>query len=1004
MSRLRGSLGVLAIAAAVAAALASSAPAQENIVVDANIFWDNDGGSYASDSGGASCPHGSITNTQLATSIFDNQTIDPQLSDPYNINAPDWSPLGTSPAIGGNVNARIVKVWDLDPWFSEVCYTGAASTGDRWWDGWTYFNYNNGAGRTDIPAGTPIDVFTISSNTTWTNGNKYRLNGRVDVQAGATLTIEPGVVVLGSGVGSYLVVERNADLIVNGTRQNPVIFTSGAAPGNQFPGDWGGIVIHGNAVANCADVDGCGLTSVAGDCESEGGAGFFGGSNDADDSGSIRFARVEYAGQEISPNNELNAWTFNAVGTGTEVNYLQAHLGTDDNFEWFGGTVKTKFLVSTGGDDDNIDWQMGYRGRIQFAVCQQAGSAITPNADAGIEADNNENDSDCEGRSNPILSNLTLIGTGSNPGGARGIRLRRGTAGVVVNSIVAGFSNVGLRVESSALDNCAGTSPTDATCPTVVCDSLMVDANIFYDNDGGSYATDSGGASCWHGSINNTDLATTIFDNQTLDPDLADPYNLSTPDWSPNSGSPTLPFNGNHRAVRVRDLDPWFDEVCFTGAADFGDRWWQGWTYFNYNNGAGRTDIPAVAPIDVFTVSSDTTWTTGTKIRLNGRVDVQAGFTLTVEPGVVVIGSGIGSYLVVERNADLIVNGTQAQPVIFTSGASPGNQFPGDWGGVVIHGNAVANCADVDGCGLTSVAGDCESEGGAGFFGGADDADDSGSLRYARVEYAGQEISPNNELNAWTFNAVGTGTEVEYLQAHLGTDDNFEWFGGTVKTKYLVSTGGDDDNIDWQMGYRGRIQFAVCQQAGSAVTPNADAGIEADNNENDSDCEGRSCPILANLTLIGTGNNPGGARGIRLRRGTAGVVVNSVVQGFSNVGLRVESSSLDVCASQVTLDDINCGAVAGVDDRVLPAVFTTFAAPNPMVNATSINFSTDLGGRAVVQVFDVTGRLVDVIQDGYLSAGDHSVHWDGASTASGTYFYSVVTPSGKATGKLVVVK
>ena len=1006
MSHHQGARGLLLAAMACLGLLVAGSPAiAQNVVVDANVFWDNDGGDYAADAGGAACFDGPyVDNADFATRVFDNLSANPLLSDPHNLAAPDWSPMVGSAALPGHPGYRVVKIWDVDPWFSEVCYNGGAAQGERWWEGWTYFNYNDGAGRTDIPAGFTDVVSDIAGNTFWAGGVTYRLNGRIAVKAGATLTIAPGAVIVGAGPGSYLVVERDGDIVANGTQGAPIIMTSGSAPGSQFPGDWGGLVIMGKAVANCAGVTGCGLTSVVGDCESEGGAGFFGGSDDNDSSGSLRFVRVEYAGQEISPNNELNAFTFNAVGRGTQISYLQAHLGTDDLFEWFGGTMQAKYLVATGGDDDNFDWQMGYRGRVQFAVCQQADIITTPNADAGIEADNNEFDEQCAGRSNPILSNLTLVGTGPEAGGSRGIRLRRGTAGTVVNSVIAGWSNVGLRVEPSSLDNCSGATPADAACGAKG-DSLIVDANIFFDNDGGSYAADTGGSACWHGLISNTQLATVLFDNRTIDPMISDPYNKNAPDWSPQAGSPTLPNNANHRVVEVWNTDGFFDQACYAGAADFNERWWEGWTYFNYADGAGRTDIPGGAPIDVVAdVNANTTWFSGNVYRLNGRIAVNPPATLTIQAGTVIVGAGVGSYLVVERNADIDVQGTASQPVIFTSGSAPGSQFPGDWGGVVVHGNAVANCAGVTGCGLTSVVGDCESEGGAGFFGGSDDNDSSGSLRFVRVEYAGQEISPNNELNAFTFNAVGRGTQISYLQAHLGTDDLFEWFGGTMQAKYLVATGGDDDNFDWQMGYRGRVQFAVCQQADIITTPNADAGIEADNNEFDEQCAGRSNPILSNLTLVGTGPDAGGSRGIRLRRGTAGCVVNSVVMGFSNVGLRVEPSSLDNCAAQVAIPDANCDdVILGTGDATgLRNGFVALAAPNPTRGAADISFALEREGRVTVNIYDVTGRVVDVLADEWFTAGAQSVRWDGASS-SGMYFYRVVTDNGDvATGKIVV--
>ena len=238
-------------------------------------------------------------------------------------------------------------------------------------------------------------------------------------------------------------------------------------------------------------------------------------------------------------------------------------------------------------------------------------------------------------------------------------------------------------------------------------------------------------------------------------------------------------------------------------------------------------------------------------------------------------------YLTIDRGARLIVNGTKASPVVLTSDQDPtlGAMAPGDNGGVVIHGRAIANCAN------TAGGDSCVSEGGAGFFGGGDDNDNSGSIRYMRIEYSGKEISPDNELNSLIMNAVGRGTSIDFVEAFMGSDDSFEWFGGTARCSHLVGAGQDDDGLDWQLGYRGFVQFAVIQQH----PLRGDKGIEADNSEFNYAAPFRSNPTMANLTLIGTSPpNPGSVspnRGIHLRRGTAGTIVNSVIVGFNGPGL-----------------------------------------------------------------------------------------------------------------------
>jgi hypothetical protein len=357
---------------------------------------------------------------------------------------------------------------------------------------------------------------------------------------------------------------------------------------------------------------------------------------------------------------------------------------------------------------------------------------------------------------------------------------------------------------------------------------------------------------------------------------------------------------------------------------------------------------------------------------------------------------------VVERDGDLVVNGTRDNPVILTSGAdfTVGDQQPGDWGGVVIHGNARANCAGQSGCGLTDANTQCESEGGAGFFGGDDDDDSSGSIRYARVEYSGQEISPNNELNSWTMNAVGRNTTLEFLQAHFGTDDGFEWFGGTARCRYLVATSISDDNFDWQMGWRGYVQFAVCQQ-----NPNfsLDKGIEADNNEFDFNCTGRSNPILSNLTLVGTNGQGGGTIGVHLRRGTSGNILNSIISDFTTFGFRIQDAETFAnCAG--TAPGLGGCTTSGVGGQGSGRSFAVAAGPNPSFGASTLSFDLPQASHVVVRVYDAAGRLVDTLQDGHMSAGVQRMIWNSGKGASGAYFYQVIAGAERATGRILILK
>ncbi|MCU0613404.1 MAG: hypothetical protein MUE60_16670, partial [Candidatus Eisenbacteria bacterium] len=253
----------------------------------------------------------------------------------------------------------------------------------------------------------------------------------------------------------------------DGTADQPIVFTSDQASPNR--GDWGGLIINGRAPINT------GLQA-----EGEGNTGFYGGDDPDDSSGILRYVRVQYAGIEFSPDNELNGIAFQGVGRGTVVDYCQVHMNQDDGIEFFGGTVDAKHLVCTNNRDDNFDWTDGWTGRGQFWVCQQRGD----DADNGFEADNNGENNDLLPRSNPMIYNVTLIGdpTGAQIDESRhGMLLREGTAGCIRNAIAMGFNRAGLDVDH------------EATFAQAASGDLSLQNSIFYDNRTANFSTDDDG-------------------------------------------------------------------------------------------------------------------------------------------------------------------------------------------------------------------------------------------------------------------------------------------------------------------------------------------------------------------------------------------------------------------------------------------------------------------------------------------------------------------------------
>jgi hypothetical protein len=392
----------------------------------------------------------------------------------------------------------------------------------------------------------------ILEDTTLTADQTWLLRGGVFVGNDTdpvTLTIEPGTTVFGDTAElSFLVVTRNSKIVADGTADAPIVFTSAKEDGSRGRGDWGGLIINGNATVNGCD---------APPCESfgEGGTGFYGADNDDDDSGVLRYVRVEFAGRLISPDNELNAVAFQGVGRGTTVDFVQAHMGSDDGFEFFGGTVNAKHLVATGISDDNIDWTDGWRGNLQYAVAQQYADA----GDQGIEADNNAENNASAPRSNPTLSNITLIGSPDSTNSDIGMLLREGTAASIHNAVVVGFNErcfdidqaetfaqaaAGDLVIENSIFSCATLSipADDGTDPIVLDDFLLVDQT----------------------------------GNVSGDPGLKQPFNTTAPDFGATAA-------GAAGSGAVVPADAFFDDVAFKGGVGPDVDWTAGWTAYPAN-------------------------------------------------------------------------------------------------------------------------------------------------------------------------------------------------------------------------------------------------------------------------------------------------------------------------------------------------------------------------------------------------------------------------------------
>jgi len=391
----------------------------------------------------------------------------------------------------------------------------------------------------------------ITGNTTLDSQSHYVLRGAVFVAQGATLTIQAGTTVVGeTATLGTLVVERGGRLVAIGTPTAPIVFTSDQPIGGRARGDWGGLIINGNAPVNLTGGVGIG----------EGDTGVYGGNDPNDNSGILRYVRVEYAGIEFSPDNELNGIAFQGVGRGTQVDHIQVKHNKDDCVEFFGGTVDIKRVIVTSCGDDSVDWTFGWTGRAQFVVVQQQGD----DADNGIEADNNANNNDLLPRSAPTIYNITLIGDpDANEGNESddGMEIREGTAGIIRNFIVMGFKENGIDFSNTSTLNQWANG------------SLSLSNGIMFNNGllSGTGTFDS----------NSRPLLTAVSSIVVANPGLIDPFNHDHPNYRPSDAA-TLA--GGQLAPATPPNDGFFEVTTFIGALspDPAQDWTRtGWTNFD---------------------------------------------------------------------------------------------------------------------------------------------------------------------------------------------------------------------------------------------------------------------------------------------------------------------------------------------------------------------------------------------------------------------------------------
>ena len=591
--------------------------------------------------------------------------------------------------------------------------------------------------QSGVMSGNLEENFTLSSSTI------YNLSSSFIVQSGVTLTIPAGtrIQAANGGTSVYIAVLKGGKIDVQGTSSNPVFMTS--ASGN--PGDWGGLTICGDA------------TTTAGvDAEAEVGGFIYGGTNDTDNSGSINYLIIKGTGAQINADSQYNGVSLYAVGSGTSISNVAVINGSDDGFEFFGGTVSASNLYLENNEDDSIDWTEGWSGTVNNAYISNTISGFS----TVFEGDKQNN--------NPKFNNITAVSTVG--GTALQFKLQSG-------GTITGLSLTGYDVSIDMKDGGALTN--------VLIDGVAANPLLSYTNTPNVTASDF----TWVNS--NVSIPTSILQGAvtgkvTLDASVS--YKLNS-------------------SYIVQD--------------------------------GGELVIPA-----------------GTKIEARN--------------------GGTGVYIAVLKGGKIDIQGTAANPVVLSSASGTA----GDWGGLTICGDA------------TTTAGvDAEAEVGGFIYGGTNDADNSGSIKYLVIRGTGAQINSESQYNGISFYAVGSGTTIENISVIDGADDGVEFFGGSVSAANIYLENNEDDSVDWTEGWNGTLTNTYISHSVSGFS----TAFEGDKDNKN--------PKFINLTAISTV----GGIGLQFKKTSGGTITNIWLEGYTtNIDMKdggaLENVIIDGVAASTTAD------------------------------------------------------------------------------------------------------
>lgn len=719
---------------------------------------------------------------------------------------------------------------------------------------------------------------------TWTKDKEYHLDGYVILENGGVLIIEAGTVIKGlntpttGDISSALIIARGAKIYAKGTADEPIIFTAEFDDVNN-PSDltkndrglWGGVLILGSGIVGVNT----GIFNVEGIPSTEGRAEY-GGTNNDDNSGVLKYVSIRHGGSKLEANNEINGLTLAGVGRGTEIDYVEVYANLDDGIEWFGGAVNVKHAVVSFCGDDSFDYDQSWDGKGQFWFSLQDEEGARGGEWDGSEA------ADLNPKVSPLISNVTFIGGGLttvNADNNDALRIRNDGAARVYNSIMTGFARRAIGIDDNSWQR-------------------FLDGQITFDNN---IFSDYVAGNDWSSLVSGLDKPLLVDhlterSNTIQSPVLGGISRTNDGGLDPRISAGSPAFSGAKLIA-----DEYFDPVPYRGAFGNRDNWALLWTALDQNGHFGNLALPEPTPVVVVKDSDinsgeNITWTSNNTYLLDGYVFAESGATLTIQPGTIIKGKASPSTgdktsaLIFSRGSTINAVGTACEPIIFTAEFDDTNESEdltandrGLWGGLIILGNGIVG---VNG-GEFNVEGIPSTEGRA-TYGGNNNADNSGTIKYVSIRHGGDKLEANNEINGLTLGGVGNGTTVDFVEVFANLDDGIEWFGGNVNVRHAAVSFCGDDSYDYDQSWDGKGQFWFSIQDQEGARAGEWDGSEA------ADLNPKVSPTISNVTFIGGGLttvNADNNDALRIRNDAAAHVHNAVMTGFARRAIGIDNNS-----------------------------------------------------------------------------------------------------------------